>query len=46
MPDCVMVMNKTLTFLDELYSLPKALFEEVIGFEIKSFNGEDDANTN
>jgi hypothetical protein len=46
MPDCVMVMNKTLSFLDELYSLPKALFEEVIGFEIKSFNGEDDANTN
>lgn len=46
MPDCVMVMNKTLTFLDELYSLPKALFEEVIGFEIKSFNGKDDANTN
>lgn len=46
MPDCVMVMNKTLAFLNELYTLPKALFEEVIGFEIKSFNGEDESNTN
>lgn len=46
MPDCVMVMNKTLAFLNELYTLPKALFEEVIGFEIKSSNGEDESNTN
>ena len=46
MPDCIMVMNKTLLFLNELYSLPKALFEEVISFEIKSSNGENESNTN
>lgn len=46
MPDCIMVMNKTLAFLNELYTLPKTLFQEVIGFEIKSFNGEDESNTN
>ena len=45
MPDCIMVMNKTLEFLNELYTLPKSLFEEVIGFEIKSINGENDTNT-
>lgn len=28
MPDCVMVMNKTLTFLDELYSLLMLIKEE------------------
>ena len=41
-----MVMNKTLAFLNELYTLPKALFEEVIGFEIKSSDGKDESNTN
>lgn len=45
MPDCIMVMNKTLNFLNELYTLPKSLFEEVIGFEIKSINGENETNT-
>jgi len=46
MPDCVMIMNKTLAFLNEVYTLPKSLFEEAISFEIKSSNGEDEPNTN
>lgn len=45
MPDCIMVMNKTLKFLNELYTLPKSLFEEVISFEIKFINGENETNT-
>ncbi len=36
MPDCVMVMNKTVSFLDELYGIPEQLLNEVIHFEIKS----------
>lgn len=35
LPDCIMVMNKTLSFLDELYSIPEQLLNEVINFEIK-----------
>jgi len=35
LPDCIMVMNKTLSFLDELYSIPEQLLKEVINFEIK-----------
>lgn len=34
LPDCIMVMNKTLSFLNETYGLPSPLFEEVTGFEI------------
>lgn len=32
-PDCVMVMNKIITLLNELYSIPEALFSEVMEFE-------------
>lgn len=35
LPDCIMVMNKTLSFLDELYGIPGQLLNEVINFEIK-----------
>lgn len=35
LPDCVMVMNKTVTFLSELYGIPEQLLNEVINFEIK-----------
>lgn len=35
LPDCIMVMNKTISFLDELYSIPEQLLNEVINFEIK-----------
>lgn len=35
MPDCVMVMNKTVSFLNELYGIPEQLLNEVIHFEIK-----------
>lgn len=35
MPDCVMVMNKTISFLDEIYGIPKDLLNEVINFEIE-----------
>lgn len=33
MPDCVMVMNKTLQFLDEIYGIPEDLLKEVKDFE-------------
>lgn len=35
MPDCIMVMNKTIILLNELYSIPEQLLNEVINFEIK-----------
>lgn len=35
MPDCVMAMNKTVSFLNELYGVPEQLLNEVIHFEIK-----------
>lgn len=35
LPDCIMVMNKTISFLDELYGIPEKLLDEVINFEIK-----------
>lgn len=31
-PDCVMVMNKIIFLLNELYSIPEALFKEVMNF--------------
>lgn len=36
LPDCIMVMNKTVSFLNELYGIPEQLLNEVIHFEIKS----------
>lgn len=35
LPDCIMVMNKTVSFLNELYGIPENLLNEVINFEIK-----------
>lgn len=35
MPDCIMAMNKTLMYLDEIYGIPKAMLNEVINFELK-----------
>ncbi len=35
LPDCIMVMNKTLNFLNELYGIPEQILNEVIDFEIK-----------
>lgn len=35
LPDCVMVMNKTVSFLDEVYGIPEQFLKEVINFEIK-----------
>lgn len=35
LPDCIMVMNKTLSFLNELYGIPDQLLSEVINFEIE-----------
>jgi len=34
LPDCIMVMNKTVSFLNDLYGIPSPLFEEVTAFEI------------
>ncbi len=36
LPDCVMVMNKTISLLNEIYGIPEKIFDEVINFEIKS----------
>lgn len=33
LPDCIMVMNKTIAFLNELYDVPQQLLNEVINFE-------------
>mgnify|MGYP000024348746 FL=1 len=35
LPDCIMVMNKTVSFLNELYGIPEQLLNEVIHFEIE-----------
>lgn len=35
LPDCIMVINKTLVFLNELYGIPEQLLNEVINFEIE-----------
>lgn len=34
LPDCIMVMNKIIVLLDQLYGIPANLYEEVINFEI------------
>lgn len=34
LPDCIMVMNKTVKFLNDIYGIPSPLFEEVTNFEI------------
>jgi len=38
MPDCIMAMNKTLTYLDEIYGIPEAMLNEVINFEFESID--------
>lgn len=35
LPDCIMVMNKTVIFLSELYGIPDKLLDEVINFELE-----------
>lgn len=35
LPDCIMVMNKTLNYLNELYGIPEQILNEVINFELK-----------
>ena len=35
LPDCIMVMNKMLLYLDGLYGIPQKLLDEVINFELK-----------
>jgi hypothetical protein len=39
MPDCIMAMNKTLTYLNEIYGIPEAMLNEVIHFELKPIDG-------
>lgn len=34
LPDCIMIMRKTLVLLNELYGLPDALYEEVKNFDV------------
>ena len=35
LPDCIMVMNKTVSFLNEIYGIPEQLLNEVMNFELK-----------
>ena len=44
LPDCIMVMNKTVSYLNELYGIPEQLLNEVINFEIKSIVEQDSFN--
>lgn len=39
LPDCIMVMNKTLSFLNDLYGIPDKLLDEVINFGVESIVG-------
>lgn len=39
LPDCIMVMNKTVSFLNDIYGIPEQLFNEVTNFEIKPIIG-------
>ena len=41
--DCVLVMNKTISFIRELYGLPEALYSEVISFE-KQFDDSESSS--
>ena len=46
LPDCIMIMNKTLIFLNELYGIPEALLSGVLEFEIKPIVEEDTVYSN
>ncbi|MGB4091004.1 MAG: DUF5677 domain-containing protein [Ruminococcus flavefaciens] len=39
MPDCIMAMNKTITYLNEIYGIPEEMLNEVIHFELKPIDG-------
>lgn len=38
LPDCIVVIKKTLVFLNDIYGIPPKLFEEVMAFDSKSSN--------
>lgn len=46
LPDCIMVMNKIVSFLNELYGIPEQLLNEVINFEIKPIIEQNSFNPN
>ena len=35
LPDCIMIMNKTVSFLNEIYGIPQQMLNGVINFELK-----------
>ena len=39
LPDCVMIMNKTIKLLDDIYGIPEKIINEVISFEVKPSDG-------
>lgn len=39
LPDCIMAMNKTVAFLNQMYGIPEQLLNEVMNFEIKPITG-------
>lgn len=45
LPDCVYVMNKTISFLNDIYGIPNGLFEEVMSFGEKYSSKEDGSIT-
>ena len=44
LPDCIYVMNKTISFLRDIYGLPEKLFEEVMKFEEQFASREDNSS--
>lgn len=45
LPDCIFVMNKTISFLRDIYGLPEKLFKEVMEFEKQFAVREDSSST-
>lgn len=36
LPDCIMIMNKTVLFLNDMYGIPDNTLKEVVNFDVKS----------
>lgn len=41
LPDCIMIMNKTVSFLNEIYGIPQQMLNGVINFELKPIDNQD-----
>ena len=45
LPDCIMVMNKTIAFLNDIYGIPAHLLNEVIDFELEPITEKDKSDS-